>query len=136
MHKIKLIKMYFPRGTESCYYDIDSYCSCSNNIYDEMSNWEEVSDEDFEYLKSSEGIGLLQKKNVKMIVLEDITNKNQTSGFVKDIKKAIAESKELQAKRKKKEEENKAKRELAAIERKIKNAKKILEKSGLKVVNE
>ena len=128
MPKIKLIKVH----SHGVYCDhCDTYTK--DTILDEMSPWQEVTDEELKILQSFQGHNILGKNNVSMFILEDITKEETVDGFINDIKKFIKDQSIQEERRKQKAMEADKKRKKLAEQRKIERAKKLLEKTGLKV---
>lgn len=123
-HLIKLIKYFGPKGY--CY-----ECGSCEDFNHDMSDWQEVSSEDFLFLTSNEGKNVLEKNRTSIVVLQDITSKDMVQGFVHDIKKFIESEKKKEIVRM----EDKSKREKARIEnaekKKIEKAQKLLKDKGL-----
>lgn len=124
MRKIKLIKCE-SYGCDACY---ETTCSS-------VSDWEEISEEDFKLLKSWEGQRGLSINNVRLVLFEDVTNK--TIEYIKDVKEFIKKEKERCAKLLEEEEKRKAqakaKRDLAKAKKEaaaIEKAKKLLREAG------
>jgi hypothetical protein len=127
MPKIKLIKVHDVRN--SCDY-CDHYVK--DSVADDMSTWQEVSDAELNWLQRWEGRNYLNKKNVSIVILEDITNKETVDGFIDDIKKFVKDQAIKEEQRKIKQIEAENKRKLATEQRKIEKAIKLLEKNGIK----
>lgn len=124
MRKIKLIKC------ES--YDCDA---CYETACSGVSDWEEISEEDFKLLKSWEGQRALNVNGVRLVVFEDVSNK--VTEYIKDVKEFIKKEKERCAKlleeEQKRRAQAKAKRDLAKAKKEaaaIEKAKKLLREAG------
>lgn len=127
MPKIKLIKVYDTRsGCDYCDY-------VKETLVDDMSPWQEVTEKELQWLESWEGRHLMQKKNTAVVILQDITSQETVDGFIQDIKAFVKEQEIKEEERKRKYLEAEKKRKLAAEQKKIEKAKKLLEKSGIKV---
>jgi Sec-independent protein translocase protein TatA len=119
MPKIKLFRVY-GEG-----YD------CENILQQLSEGWQEVTQEELNFLTSYEASKMFSGKNyyVKVVIFEDITE--EIPVLIKSIKECIASYKAKEEKRKldsiKKREENKAKKEQQQVEK----AKKLLEAKGL-----
>jgi len=125
MPKIKLIRIH-----DSSYYE-DTNISQSD-----LSDWEEVSQEDLDYLLSWESMSVFVKDRIKIVVLEDVTSKENIRGYIKNIKNFIKEQQIKQEEKAKKYKAAEAKRKAEAEKKKLEKAKKLLEKSGLKIIKE
>lgn len=128
MPKIKLIKVH-DVGTD-CY---NCGTSIKDIVFDDMSPWQEVTEEELQWLQTWEGRSILQKKNTYMVILEDITSKETVDGFIQDIKAFVKEQEIKEEERKRKYIEAEKKRKATAEKKKIEKAKKLLEKSGIKI---
>lgn len=128
MPKIKLIKVH-DVGTDC--YNCGTYIK--DIVFDDMSPWQEVTEEELQWLQTWEGRSILQKKNTFMVILEDITSKKTVDGFIQDIKAFVKDQEIKEEERKRKYIEAEKKRKAAAEQRKIEKAKKLLEKSGIKI---
>jgi hypothetical protein len=121
MKKIKILKIEFVRDNNCDYY--------GDEVTRSVTNWEDVSDEDYNYLMSYDGEKYLRKN--KLIVISMPENQQEV---ISDTVKGIIRDVELQEKKmqalhkKQKELEAKAaeKKRLKAIEK----ARKLLEKEG------
>lgn len=127
MPRIKLVKVISEDYEE---YNIRSFC-------EDLSDWEEISDEEYDFLKShgikSEFNNFIKNKYSlyeKIIILEEVTNTGLLREKIKNIKDHINKAKIEHEKReriyKQKKKAAKEKREAAKIE----NAKKVLREAG------
>jgi FPC/CPF motif-containing protein YcgG len=128
MPRIKLIKVYDVKN--SCDY-CDHYVK--DIAVDDMSPWQEVTEKELQWLQCWQGRNQLLKKNVAIVVLQDITSEETVQGYISDIKKFVKDEEIKQKERDKKYAEAEKKRKLLAEQKKIERAKKLLEKSGIKV---
>jgi hypothetical protein len=128
MPRIKLIKVHDVRT--SCDY-CDHYVK--DIVVDEMSPWQEVTEEELTWLRCWQARRDMAKKNVAIVILEEITSEETVDGFISDIKKFVKDEEIKQKERDKKYAEAEKKRKLLAEQKKIERAKKVLEKSGIKV---
>lgn len=125
MPKIKLIKVI----------NDNSYCSnCDMDLnkflFDSISPWKEVTDEELQWLTCWEARRYFDEKKIK-IVIEDVTEK--IDEYIDDIQEFITKQKEKEEKQKRQEEEKAKKRKLLAKQKQIARAKNLLEKTGLKI---
>lgn len=128
MPKIKLIKVHDAKA--SC-----DYCGhyVKDIAVDDMSPWQEVTEEELQWLECWQGQKQLLKDDVAIVVLQDITSEKTVQGYISDIKKFVKDEENKQKERDKKEAEKK--RKLLAEQKKyaVERAKKVLEKNGIKV---
>ena len=124
MPLIKLIKYFGPRGY--CY-----ECGSYDGFNNDLSEWQEVSDDDLEFLTSSEGQRILQKNTTTVVVLEDITSKETVQGFVSDIKKFVENEKKKEEARIAAFDRREKTRKENAEKKKIEKAQKLLKDKGL-----
>lgn len=127
MPKIKLIKVY--DAGISCDY-CDRYVK--DIATEEMSPWQEVSESELKWLQSWEGRLQLGKKNVSIVILEDITSRETIDGFITDIKKFVKDQAVKEEERKIKQKEAEMKRKEKAEQKQIEKAIKLLEQKGIK----
>ncbi|MEI8270046.1 MAG: hypothetical protein WCG45_01630 [bacterium] len=123
---IKLVQI-----TGEAHYD---YCDCLNykNLeFEALSDWQEVSEEELDFLKSYDAERYFRDKKISMVIFEDVTGNFQE--YVDDIKDFVKTLKEKQLAQKKKQEELTAKRKLTAEKKKIEKAKKVLAESGIQI---
>lgn len=123
MPKIKLIKIHGAK----C-----DYCNYLGPI-DEMSPWEEVTEEELNWLQHWVGRDEIAKNNVAMVILEEITSKETIDGFISNIKKFVKDQEIKQKERAEKYAEAQKKKKLLAAQKKIERAKKILQENGMQV---
>lgn len=128
MPKIKLIKVH--DAGKSC-----DYCEhyVKDYFLEQMSDWQEITEEELKWLQSWQGRNYTNKQNVAVVILQDITDKKTVAGFVDDIKKFVEQEEIRKKEQEQKYKEAEKKRKLAAEQRKIDKAKKLLEKSGIKI---
>lgn len=124
MPHVKLIKYHGPRGYE---YECDNFDTFSHDI----SDWQEISDEDLSFLKDYRIKNTLKEKHVSIVILEDITKEEKASDYIKDIKKYVADQKKKEELRIKKMEESDKKRKETAEKRRIEKAQKLLKEKGM-----
>lgn len=123
MPKIKLIKVH---GVKC------DYCDCHLPV-DEMSHWQEITEEELRLLQFWQTRGETAKENVAIVILEEITSKETVDGFISDIKNFIKDQEIQEQNRKKKEEERIEKKKLLAKQKKIERAKQVLQENGVQV---
>jgi len=125
-HKIKLIKIMSCGSSYDCDYD----CNCTEQV-DSMSEWQEVTSKELEFLKDYNSFRYLREKGVKVVVLEDITAEKDVQDFIHDIKSFVAEEIDKENKRKMDYARKERERKRLAEKRKVEKAMKILESKGL-----
>ena len=123
MPKIKLFKVY-PK------YDYDSMESYLSQT--DLSDWEEVTEEELNILQTFIGYDYLKNKDLFMAVWEEVKS-NVIHDYVKDISAYInkikKETEEMHQKLKAEREEREKKEE----QKKIEQAKKLLKQNGIDV---
>lgn len=120
MPNIKLVKL-----NDHYDFEVHQYMSTS------MSDWVEVTDQELADLISYAGRYKLGEEGVKVIVLEDITSKQNVQDYIHDVKKYIAELNKAEDDRKRKIAADAKKKKEASEARKIEKAKKLLEDKGI-----
>ncbi len=124
MPRIRLIKVHEYDG-----YNDNAY----EYTYDEMSPWQEITDEELALLTSWRGKALLEKDYVRVVVWQDVTTKETVTGYINDIKQFIAKEQKRQEEVKKKLVQKIAQSKEAAAQKKIEKAKKLLKDNGIDV---
>lgn len=123
MPKIKLFKVYPTYD----YNSIESYLHQTD-----LSDWEEVTEEELDILKTFIGYNYLKDKDLFMVVWEEVKS-SVVHDYVKDISAYInkikKETQERDQKLKAEREERKKKEE----QKKIEQAKKLLKQNGIDV---
>lgn len=132
MPLVKLIKInegYNSRSLQNDYYDEQVIGPETAS----MSDWEEITDEELEYLRSPESFRILNSNKFyyTVAVLEDRTNTGEIQGFVKSIKDLVEKNKKAMSDREQKHKEAEKKRKATLEAKKIEAAKKVLLKAGL-----
>jgi len=131
MPMIKLIKVH--RNETNCY-----YCNTmidTTMVADSMSPWQEVTDEELEFIRSwaarrAKDQIFGRNKKFEIVVIEDITYTQVFSDYVSDIKDFITKEEKKQKDAEKKRAEAEKKR-IATMElKKLKKAEKLLKEKG------
>lgn len=118
MPLIKLIKVHGDGWDES--YD-----------FRDMSNWEEVTEQELDILKSWQGGELFREAGTHVVVFEDITSREKIESFISDIKSYIKRQQEWHEELERKRIADTKKRKEAAEAKKLEKAKKLLKEKGL-----
>ena len=120
MPKIRLIKVYD-----------HSTGDCEKFYYDELSNWEEVSQQDLDFILANNHDFRSDYDCYRVIVLEDITHEEKIEKYITNIKEFVKNKQEKIEKDKKKNKELNDKRLASAEARRIEKAKRLLLEKGL-----
>ena len=129
MPKIRLIKVY------------SNYCgecdSGNNLVYDDLSDWEEITDQELKIITSPQGQRILRQYNntnpphyFHVVVFEDCTKKETIKDKIEDISKFITKQQEKIEKQERVAAAQKKKHKAAAEKRKLEKARKLLEEAG------
>lgn len=107
----------------------DSGHQCDNLEPYPLSEWNEVTDEEFEFIRRN--LYLLRHDHQKAIIVEEFTQ--MVPVIIKNIKDELKKQQGLQQEKLDKQKEAEKKRKSLAQERKIAKAKKLLEDCGQNV---
>ena len=120
MHKIRLI-----REMSDNRYDTEDYY----HILEGASDWVEVTDEEFAFLKSDRGQDILFKDRI--LVIEDVTSPVLAQEYINDVKTYIKKQKDRYAKELADSAARAKARKEKVDQRKLEKAKKLLQENGL-----
>lgn len=124
MKKIKILKLEYLNDRRS-YYNYDDI-----EILRSITDWEDVSDEDFDYLvNTNEGARYLRNNNFVLYLMPENQQKlieDSVKNIIRDIEQEEKKTQECLRKQKEAEAKVAEKKRLKAIEK----AKKLLKESG------